>query len=667
MMIEKLNETGEYIYLIQERESIRCNDNIYKIGKTKQKPMKRVSAYPTGSKLWITIIVNNSTTAEKDLLTLFKHKFKQITSIGNEYFYGNPVEMINEIMNYQISHFKLGSEIEEQVKKKVDGVKNDEVNGNKNNKDVKKLKNEMKKENNVKKLNDDINNIISSIKKLFVEIGNIALRKYELYNKLYKMWNDAEYETDIFKWEQMKKDLGIEDEPKDYYDPTSDDAEQEIWILKQDNEYATEFKELNKLNDDRRREWNELINLGLSKEKEIYELKSNGNDSGKILEDLENIPFLTNHRVKEPTYLIYDRIPIERELFRLHDLFERELKTNFSENLEINKRRREEENILQCMWHYSDCDEDYDDWILKQGNEHVSKLNELNTEEDIRTKNRYSLIKLKILIEDKLIEIGRPYIPDESDILEIVDKPIEVSIDENDDSQVKKKVDETETQVLFVANGMSVELINDGIIESSAENLDDGVVESKGKEKDLIEMKHANELIEVKQMKPTRLIDVFPNKISDSNSISIDEECANEDIDEVINKIKKPISLSRYTKILASEIKNLGYKNDCSANIYIKFNGTNIFDVDYVDIMNKNGVIERTLNVNGNSVDIHTDADEDGTKIELNAYHINNKFKKVKVKDLNNYIINVCSFRMRKFKGAWYYKTIILPDKGGNK
>lgn len=356
MMIEKLNETGEYIYLIQERESIRCNDNIYKIGKTKQKPMKRVSAYPTGSKLWITIIVNDSTTAEKDLLTLFKHKFKQITSIGNEYFYGNPVEMINEIMNYQISHFKLDSEIEEQVKKKVDGVKN-----------------------------------------------------------------------------------------------------------------------------------------------------------------------------------------------------------------------------------------------------------------------------------------------------------------------------ETSTQILSVANGMNVELINDeDVVESSAEDLNDEGIDlnrtDESNDEDAVESKDKGiGLNEVKQMKPARLIDVFPDKISDSNSLSIDDECANEDIDEVINKIRKPVSLSRYTKILASEIKSLGYKNDCSANIYIKFNGTNIFDVDYVDIMNKNGVIEKTLNVNGNSVDIHTDADEDGTKIELNAYHINNKFKKVKVKDLNSYIINVCSFKMRKFKGAWYYKTIILPDKGGNK
>lgn len=106
-MDKEIGKTGEYIYLVQERESIRCKDNIYKIGKTKQKPMKRVSAYPTGSKLWITIIVNDATLAEKDLLKIFRNKFKQITEIGAEYFFGNPVEMIKEIVDYQSKHFNI--------------------------------------------------------------------------------------------------------------------------------------------------------------------------------------------------------------------------------------------------------------------------------------------------------------------------------------------------------------------------------------------------------------------------------------------------------------------------------------------------------------------------------------------------------------------------------
>ena len=106
-MDKELGKLGEYIYLVQERESIRCKDNIYKIGKTTQKPMKRMSAYPTGSKLWITIIVNDSDTAEKELIKMFKIKFKQISSIGNEYFFGNPIDMMYEIIKYQQEHFNL--------------------------------------------------------------------------------------------------------------------------------------------------------------------------------------------------------------------------------------------------------------------------------------------------------------------------------------------------------------------------------------------------------------------------------------------------------------------------------------------------------------------------------------------------------------------------------
>ena len=106
-MDKELGKSGEYIYLVQERESIRCNDNIYKIGKTTQKPMKRMRAYPTGSKLWITILVNNSSVAETDLIEIFKIKFKQIRSIGKEYFFGNPIDMMNEIIKYQQEHFNL--------------------------------------------------------------------------------------------------------------------------------------------------------------------------------------------------------------------------------------------------------------------------------------------------------------------------------------------------------------------------------------------------------------------------------------------------------------------------------------------------------------------------------------------------------------------------------
>ena len=87
----------EYIYLLQEREFINSNKDIYKIGKTKQENLKRFSNYPKGSKLLFQIICNDCSYYEKELLYLFKNKYELQTDIGNEYFKGNYKKMIKDI------------------------------------------------------------------------------------------------------------------------------------------------------------------------------------------------------------------------------------------------------------------------------------------------------------------------------------------------------------------------------------------------------------------------------------------------------------------------------------------------------------------------------------------------------------------------------------------
>ncbi len=64
-----------YIYLIQEREFIKCNEDVYKIGKTKQLNNKRIQTYPSNSKLFIQIICNDCDKNEKTLIELFKEKY----------------------------------------------------------------------------------------------------------------------------------------------------------------------------------------------------------------------------------------------------------------------------------------------------------------------------------------------------------------------------------------------------------------------------------------------------------------------------------------------------------------------------------------------------------------------------------------------------------------
>jgi hypothetical protein len=93
------NKNSEYIYLLQEREFIKTNEPIYKIGKTKQECLKRIINYPNGTKLIIQIECNDCDTYEKLLITKFKKDFIHKNDIGNEYFYGNRFKMINIIYN----------------------------------------------------------------------------------------------------------------------------------------------------------------------------------------------------------------------------------------------------------------------------------------------------------------------------------------------------------------------------------------------------------------------------------------------------------------------------------------------------------------------------------------------------------------------------------------
>jgi hypothetical protein len=86
------------IYLIQTRESIKCNENIYKIGKTTQCDNKRFMQYPKGSNQPLQIDVDDCHLFEKQIIKIFDIKFKQIKEYGREYYEGDKDEMIDTIM-----------------------------------------------------------------------------------------------------------------------------------------------------------------------------------------------------------------------------------------------------------------------------------------------------------------------------------------------------------------------------------------------------------------------------------------------------------------------------------------------------------------------------------------------------------------------------------------
>ena len=89
--------TTQYIYLLQEREFIRTNDNVYKVGMTTKENYERFRQYPKGSVLLFQMICNNCKNIEKLVLKIFRETFKQRKDIGNEYFEGEYKGMIDII------------------------------------------------------------------------------------------------------------------------------------------------------------------------------------------------------------------------------------------------------------------------------------------------------------------------------------------------------------------------------------------------------------------------------------------------------------------------------------------------------------------------------------------------------------------------------------------
>jgi hypothetical protein len=88
--------TKGHVYTIQLREHL--DTSIYKIGQTQQEdPSKRMAAYPKQSKVYDFYYSDNCKLLEKEIIKLFTVKYKQRRDIGNEYFEGKLVDMLNDI------------------------------------------------------------------------------------------------------------------------------------------------------------------------------------------------------------------------------------------------------------------------------------------------------------------------------------------------------------------------------------------------------------------------------------------------------------------------------------------------------------------------------------------------------------------------------------------
>lgn len=117
------------IYLIQLREFINSNQNVYKVGKTKRESSKRLNQYPKGSKEIFTIACDDCDILENEILTLFREKYISRTDLGSEYVQGDVESMINDICALRKS-----------VNESIEDIKTTNVAINEATNELKKLK-----------------------------------------------------------------------------------------------------------------------------------------------------------------------------------------------------------------------------------------------------------------------------------------------------------------------------------------------------------------------------------------------------------------------------------------------------------------------------------------------------------------------------------------------
>ena len=176
-----------YIYLIHPRELIITGKHIYKIGKTKQENFKRINQYPFGSVLLLQTACIDCANMEKEIINKFKTSFIHKNKLGNEYFEGNVVEMINiinsiikseinnPINNNSLSNYMIDYNDRYNIIINTNNNIKNNKNNNKNNKNINEfIDNNNQEINNEESDNEEINN---------EEINNEEINNQEINNQ----------------------------------------------------------------------------------------------------------------------------------------------------------------------------------------------------------------------------------------------------------------------------------------------------------------------------------------------------------------------------------------------------------------------------------------------------------------------------------------------------
>lgn len=128
---KELINNENYLYIIKEREFIKTNENVYKIGRTNKGHYKRFTQYPKGSVVMALIKVPDAVLYEGQIKKIFNKTFKQRKDIGSEY-YEEDFKKIHKLMIdivYKLNA-KYEKEREEIIVEKENNIvitENDEI------------------------------------------------------------------------------------------------------------------------------------------------------------------------------------------------------------------------------------------------------------------------------------------------------------------------------------------------------------------------------------------------------------------------------------------------------------------------------------------------------------------------------------------------------------
>jgi len=122
----------ENVYILREREFVRLNESVYKIGRTDKTIKERLRKYPKGSEYITSNSVVDSKSIEKCLINFFKINFIQKIDYGVEYFEGDVnkmIELFEDIVeNYPIYEIQYAKIIKDQ---NIISINNNKSNFNK--------------------------------------------------------------------------------------------------------------------------------------------------------------------------------------------------------------------------------------------------------------------------------------------------------------------------------------------------------------------------------------------------------------------------------------------------------------------------------------------------------------------------------------------------------